>query len=179
MAWNVGIHRKRWSSVLLREERWPQLTCAGVCIWMQGNYVGIPYTTLLRMSIYTVLSSLLLFNLSCVGLFAIPWTAACQVSLSFTISWSLLKLISLESVMPSNHLICFPLLLLPSIFPSIRVFSKELALCIRWPNYCSLSFNTSPSNEGFPLGLTSLVSLQSKGPSGVFSNIIVLWHPLA
>ena len=119
-------------------------------------------------------------SLSCVGLFAIPWTAACQVSLSSTISWSLLKLISLESVMPSNHLIlCFPLLLLPSIFPSIRVFSKELALCIRWPNYCSLSFSTSPSNKGFPLGLTSLVSLQSKGPSGVFSNIIVLWHPLA
>ena len=54
MAWKVGIHRKRWSSVLLREERWPQLTCAGVCIWMQGNCVGIPYTTILRVSIYSV-----------------------------------------------------------------------------------------------------------------------------
>lgn len=56
MAWKVGIHRKRWSSVLLREERWPQLTCAGVCIWMQGNCVGIPYTTILRVSIYSVWS---------------------------------------------------------------------------------------------------------------------------
>ena len=119
-------------------------------------------------------------SLSCVGLFAIPWTAACQVYLSFTISWSLIKLIFLESVMPSTHLVlCFPLLLLPSIFPSIRVFSKELALCIRWPNYCSLNFSTSPSNKGFPLVLTSLVSLQSKGPSVVFFNIIVLWHLLA
>ena len=73
--------------------------------------------------------------LSCVSLFVTPWTAACQTPLSFTISWSLLKLMSIESVMPSNHLIlCRPLLLLPSIFPSIRVFSNESALCIRWPN---------------------------------------------
>ena len=77
-----------------------------------------------------------------------PWTAACQVSLSITNSHSLLKLISIGSVMPSNHLIlCRPLLLLPSIFPSIRVFSNESALCIRWPKYCSFSFNFSPSNE--------------------------------
>ena len=77
-----------------------------------------------------------------------PWTAACQASLSFTISWSLLKLMSIESVMPSNHLIlCCPLLLLPSIFPSIRVFSSESALHIRWPKYWSFSFSISPSNE--------------------------------
>ena len=77
-----------------------------------------------------------------------PWTAACQVSLSITNSQSLLKLVSLKSMMPSNHLIlCHPLLLLPSIFPSIRVFSNESALCIRWPKYCSFSFNFSPSNE--------------------------------
>ena len=77
-----------------------------------------------------------------------PWTAARQASLSFTISWSLLKLMSIESVIPSNHLIlCHPLLLLPSIFPSIRVFSSESALHIRWPNYWSFSFNISPSNE--------------------------------
>ena len=77
-----------------------------------------------------------------------PWTAACQASLSFTISQSLLKLMSIELVMPSNHLIlCHPFLLLPSIFPSIRVFSNELALCIRWPKYWSLSFSISPSNE--------------------------------
>ena len=71
-----------------------------------------------------------------------------QASLSFTVSRSLLKLMSVESVMPSNHLIlCFPLLLLPSVFPSTRVFSNELALCIRWPKYWSFSFSTSPSNE--------------------------------
>ena len=85
-------------------------------------------------------------SLSRVWLFATPWTVACQVSLSFTISQSLLTLMSIESVMPSNHLIlCHPLRLLPSIFPSIRVFSNESALCIRWPEYWS--FSISPSNE--------------------------------
>ena len=77
-----------------------------------------------------------------------PWTAARQASLSFTISWSLLKLMSIESVMTSNHLIfCHPLCLLPSTFPSIRVFSNESALHIRWLKYWSFSFSTSPSNE--------------------------------
>ena len=77
-----------------------------------------------------------------------PWTAAYQASLSFTISQCLLKLMSIESVMTSNHLIfCHPLLLLPSIFPSIMVFSNESALCIRWPKYWSFSFSISPSNE--------------------------------
>ena len=86
--------------------------------------------------------------LSCVQLFVIPWTTACQASLSITSSQSLLKLIFIESVMPSNHLIlCHPLLLRPSIFPSIRVFSNESALCIRWPKYWSFSFNISLSNE--------------------------------
>ena len=80
--------------------------------------------------------------------FATPWTAAHQASLSFTISQSLLKLMSIESVMPSNHLIlCHPLLLLISIFPSIGVFSNELALCIRWPKYWTFSFCVSPSNK--------------------------------
>ena len=83
-----------------------------------------------------------------VWLFATPWTAARQSSLSITNSWSLLKLMSIESVMPSNHLIlCHPLLLLPSIFPSTRVFSDESALHIMWPKYWSFSFNISPSNE--------------------------------
>ena len=78
----------------------------------------------------------------------IPWTAARQASLSITNSQSLFKLMSIESVMPSNHLIlCHPLLLLPSIFPSIRVFSNESALCIRWPKYWSFSFNINPSIE--------------------------------
>ena len=86
-------------------------------------------------------------SLSHVWLFAIPWTAAHRASLSFTISWSLLKLMPIELVMPSNHLmLCHPLLL-PSFFPSIRVFSSELAFCIRWPEYWSFSFNNSPSNE--------------------------------
>ena len=86
--------------------------------------------------------------LSCVRLFATPWTAARQASLSITNSWSLLKPMSIESVMPSNHLIlCHRLLLPPSIFPSIRVFSNESALHIRWPKYWRFSFNISPSNE--------------------------------
>ena len=83
-----------------------------------------------------------------VQLFATPWTAARQASLSITNSWSLPKLMSIELVMPSNHLILYrPLLLLPSIFPSIKVFSNESVLCIRWPKYWSFSFNISPSNE--------------------------------
>ena len=87
-------------------------------------------------------------SLSHVQLFATPWTATHQASLSFTISQSLLKLMPNELVMPSNHLIlCCPLLLLPSILPSIRVFSNESALHIRWPKYWSFSFNISPSNE--------------------------------
>ena len=91
-------------------------------------------------------------SLSCVQLFVTPWTAACQASLSITNSRSLLKLMSIESVMPSNHLIlCHPLLLLPSIFPSIRVFSNESAFCTRWPKYWSFRFNISPSKEHWRL----------------------------
>ena len=87
-------------------------------------------------------------SLSHVWLSVTPWTAASQASLSITNSWSPPKPISTELVMPSNHLIlCHPLLLLPSIFPSIRVFSNESALCMRWPKYWSVSFNISPSNE--------------------------------
>ena len=87
-------------------------------------------------------------SLSCVQLFVTPWTTAHQASLSITSFRSLPKLISIESVMPSNHLIlCHPLLLLPSIFPSIRVSSNESALLMRWPKYWSFSFNISPSNE--------------------------------
>ena len=93
-------------------------------------------------------------SLSCVQLFVTPWTAACPASLSITKSQSLLKLMSIESVMPSNHLIlCCPLLLLPSIFPSIRVFSNKSVLHIRCPKYWSFSFSISPSSEYS--GLTS------------------------
>ena len=87
-------------------------------------------------------------SLSCVRLSVTPWTAARQASLSITNSWSLLKLMSIARVMPSNYFIlCRLLLLLPSIFPSIRVFFNESVLCIRWPKYCSFSFSISPSNE--------------------------------
>ena len=96
-------------------------------------------------------------SLTCVQLFATPWTAAHQASLSITSSQSLLKFMSIESVMPSNHLIfCRPLLLPPSIFPSIRVFSNESALHIRWPKYWSFSFNVSPSSE-----YSGLISLRT------------------
>ena len=87
-------------------------------------------------------------SLSRVWFFATPWTTACQASLSITNSWSSPKLMSIESVMPSNHLIlCCPLLLLPSVFPNIRVLSNESALHIRWPKYWNFSFSISPSNE--------------------------------
>ena len=119
-------------------------------------------------------------SLSRVQLFATPWTAAHQASLPITNSQSLLKLISIESVMPSNHLIlCCPLLLLPSIFPSIRVFSKESVLCFRWPKFWSFSFSTSPSNEYSGLisfGMDGWLSLQPKGLSRVFSNTTVQKH---
>ena len=95
----------------------------------------------------SVFSFILVQSLSCVQLFATPWTAARQASLSITNSRSLLKLMSVELVMPSNHLLSHPLLHVPSIFPRIRVFSSESVLCIRWPKDWSFSFSISPSNE--------------------------------
>ena len=117
------------------------------------------------------------FSLSHVRLFATPWTAAHQASLSITNPWSLLKLMSVESVMASNHLILCPLLLLPSIFPSIWVFPSESSLHIRWPNYWSFSFSISLSNiqSWIPLGLTGLI-LQSKGLWRVFSSTTIWKH---
>ena len=131
-----------------------------------------------KMKIFTSVSSVQLVQLlSHVQLFATPWTAAHQASLSINNLRSLLRLMSIELMMPSNHLIlCCPLLLLPSIFPSIRVFSSELALNIMWPKYWSFSFNISPSNEYSGLilvGFTCLISLQSKGLSRVFSSTTV------
>ena len=124
-------------------------------------------------------------SLSPVQLFVTWWTAACQASLSITNSQSLLKLMPTESVMPSNHLIlCCPLLLLPSIFPSIRVFSSESVLHIRWPKYWSFSFSISPSNEysgliSFMINWWDLLRIQ-----GTFKSLIqhhsskasILWH---
>ena len=109
-----------------------------------------------------------------------PMDCSTQASLSITNSWSLLKLLSIESVMPSNHLILYhPLLLLPSIFPNIEVFSNESALHIRWPKYWSFSFNISSFNEHpglISFGWTTWISLQSKGLSRVFSNTTVQKH---
>ena len=121
--------------------------------------------------------------LSCAWLFATPWTAAHQASLSITNSRSPPKPVSIESVMPSNHLIlCRPVLLLPSIFPNIRVFSNESALHIRWPKYWSFSFNISfsPSNEHPGLISPRMDWLDllavSKGLSRVFSNTTIQKH---
>ena len=120
------------------------------------------------------------FSRSVVSDSVTPWTAACQVSLSITNSQSLLKLMSIGSVMPSNHLIlCCPLLLLPSAFPSIRVFSRESVLCIRWPNYWSFSFSISPSNEYSGLisfrmhwlDLLEVQGTQESSPTPQFKNI--------
>ena len=118
-------------------------------------------------------------SLSRVQLFATPWTAARQASLSFTICWSFLKLMSIESVMPSNHLILsHPLLLLPSIFPSIRVFFLMSLLFASGGQSIAVSASILPMNiySWFPVGLTGLMSLQSKGPSRVFSSTLVQKH---
>ena len=113
-------------------------------------------------------------SLSRVQLFATPWTATHQAFLSITNSRSLLKCMSIESVMPFNHLIlCRPLLPPPSIFPSIRVFSSESVLCIRWPKYCSFNFTISLSNECSGLISFTMISFQSKELSRVFSNTTV------
>ena len=114
--------------------------------WNQGCNLNSTPCCIRRLKPQHQFSSVQL--LSRIRLFVIPWTAACQTSLSITNSQSLLKLMPIESVMPYNHLIlCRPLLLLPSIFPSIRVFSNESALRIRWPKYWCLSFSSSLSNE--------------------------------
>ena len=112
-------------------------------------------------------------SLSRVRLFMTPWATACQASLSITNSRSLLKLMSIESVIPSNHLIlCHPLSLLPSIFPSIRVFSNESALCIRWPKYWSFSFNISPSSEHSELISSKMDWLDLLAVQGTLKNLL-------
>ena len=123
--------------------------------------------------------------LSHLRLFATPWTAACQASLSITSSWSLLKLMPIESMMPSNHLIlCDPLLLLPSILPSIRVFFNESVLRIRWPKYWSFSFSISPSNEYSGLISLRMDWLDLLAVQGTLKSLLqhhsskasILWH---
>ena len=123
--------------------------------------------------------------LSCVWHFATPWAAVCQASLSIANPWSLLKLMSIASVMPSNHPILYcSLFLLPSIFPSIRVFSNESTLCIRWPKYWSFSFSISPSNEYSGLISFRMDWLDLLGVQGTLKSLFqhhsskasVLWH---
>ena len=126
-----------------------------------------------------IIQSVVQLSLSRVRLFVTSWNAACQAFLFIKSTQSLLKLMSIASVMPSNHLIlCCSLPLLPSIVSSIRVFSNESVLCIRWPKYWSFSFSISPSNEysGLILRLVGWISLQSKGLSRVFSNTTAQKH---
>ena len=145
----------------------------GEYLWALGNRMQNLYVCIF---LGKVISSVQL--LSHVQLFASSWTAARQASMSIHNSWSLLKLMSIKSVMPSNRLIlCHPLLLLPSVFPSIVVFSKESVLHIRWPQYWSFR-SVLPKNiqNWFPLGWTGLISLQSKELARVFSNTTLQKH---
>ena len=122
--------------------------CWDISIWIHCTLLKFTKCKTIKFCDWIKLPFSQFSSLSCVQLFATPWTAAQQTSLSITNSQSLPKLMSIELVMPSNHLIlCHPLLFLPSIFPSIRVFSNESAFRIRWPKYWSFSFNISPSNE--------------------------------
>ena len=143
-----------------------------LCIFTNWDTVDIEHCVTLRCSVQ--------FSWSVMSNPATPWITARQASLSITNSWSLLKLMSIESVMPSSHLIlCRPLLLLPPIPPSIRVFSNESTLPMRWPKDWSFSFSFSPSNEHpgrSPSGWIGWISFQSKGLSRVFSNTTVQKH---
>ena len=138
-VWGMDVYRgtgRTWARLMLRRKHKQLYTC----------YTKTQQTMSIRHVKGYQFSSVQ--SLSCIGLFVTPWTAAHEASLSITNSWSLFKLMSIESVMPSNHLIlCRPLLLSPSIFPSIRVFASKLVLHIRWPNYWSFSFSISPSSE--------------------------------
>ena len=148
-----------------------------------GNYIYYRYLDIDKWTNQTAFidgRNVVVQSLRHVQLFVTPWIAAQQSSLSLNISWSLLTLMSIESVMPSDHLIlCCPVLFLPSIFPSIRVFSNEMDLGIRWPRYWTFSISISPSNEYsglISIRIDCLISLQSKGLSRVFSNTTVQKH---
>ena len=147
------------------------------CIILVLSWISMPLT---KFKVMVVVQSL-----SCVWLFVIPWTAAYQASLSITNSWSLPKSMCTESVMPSSHLIlCRPLLLLPSVFPSIKVFPNQSVLHIRWPEYWSFSFSISPSNEysgliSFRMDWFDLLAVQGTLKSLLqhhSSKASILWH---
>ena len=147
-------------------------------IVMEESFLIVKISNCVWISPFIHLSSV---QSSRVWLFVTPQTAALQASLSITNSWSLLKLMPITSVMPSNHLILYhPLLLLPSIFPSIKIFSSESALHIRWPSIgvsVSESIVSMNVQDLFPLRLTGLIPLQSKGLSRLFSSTTVQKHP--
>ena len=134
----------RRSNQPILKEISPEYSLEGLMLKLKFQYFAHLMQLDLSVFVLNLLSSVQSF--SRVRLFAMPWTAACQASLSIINSQSLLKVMSIELVMPSNHLILYRPLLLPSIFPSIRVFCNESALRIRWPKYWSFSFNISPSN---------------------------------
>ena len=141
---------------------------SSLCYTVTSHYLSVLHMVML-ICIMNFQSGVFFQLLSCIQLVATSWDAAHQASLSFTISWRLLKLMSIELVMPSNHhILCWLLLCLPSIFPSIRVFSNESALCIRWPNI-GASSSVLPVNiqDWFPLGLTGLISSLSSGFSSL------------
>ena len=169
----MGFCQLWWPRATLYCRAWASHCCGFSC--GRAQTLGVLVSVVSAQVFVVVIQSL-----SCVPLFVTPWTAARQASLSFTISQGLLKLMSTESVMLSNHLIlCQPIFLLPSIFPSIMVFSNKWSFHIRWPKHWNFSLaSVLPKNiQGwFPLGLTSLISLLSKGLSRVFSSIIVQNH---
>ena len=153
---------------------------------MHWGFATLPWT---QLNIFLWIKQAYCFSsvqlLSCVQLFATPWTAACQASLSITNSQSFLKLMSIESVIPSHHFIlCCPLLLPPSIFPSIRIFSNESVLRFRWPKYRIFSFNISPSSEysgwiSFRIDWLDLLAVQGTLKSLLqhhSSEASILWH---
>ena len=182
--WTVSF-----TSVFLPHPRWDRR------VWVDWKWVfpfsyvsGLELTVIVYFSSSKWVQFCSVQSLSGVHLFATPWIAACQASLSITNSQRFWKLMSIESVMPSNHLIlCHPLLLPPSIFPSIRVFTNESALRIRWPKYWSCSFNISHSNEQprlifFRMDLLDLLAVQ-----GTFKSLLqhhsfkasILWAQLS
>ena len=169
---NINIHKDGWKTA----KQCIMLSFVWFSIF-QMMYILLYLCTSRFQVTYSVQS---VQSFSCVWLFATPWTAACQASLSITNSRRLPKLMSIELVMPSNHVIlCCPLLLPPSIFPSITVFSNESVLRIGWPKYWSFSFNISPSNKYSGLIFFRMdwcISLQSKWLSRISSNNTVWKH---
>ena len=179
--WFLNYTNDNWGlGILNRLTKVLQQSSIRISTWTELFHLSSSWFLSLKHSCSILLSFNSVQSLSHVQLFVTPWTAACQASLSITNSRSLLKFMSIESVMPSNHLIlCYPLLLLPSIFPNIRVFSNELALSITWPKYWSFSFNISPSIEhpgliSFRMNWLDLLALQGtlkSSPVSQFKSI--------